>query len=71
MTHSGGKPHEVGDRGQRYEISFFDGEKRRVLGWTDIGEVAQTMASSVHKHPVWSEPEIRDRTADQTGQEPE
>lgn len=61
MTHSGGKPHAVGDRGQRYEVSYFDGEKRQVMGWTDDAEAARKMGDSVDKHPVWEFPQVRDR----------
>ena len=64
MTHSGGKPHAVGDRGQRYEVSFFDGEKRQVYGWTDDAETARKMGDSIDKHPVWGFPQVRDREAD-------
>lgn len=63
MTHSGGKPHQVGDRGQRYEVTFFDPDanRRRVLGWSPTAEGAQQMASAVESHPAWQSPEIRDR----------
>lgn len=63
MTHSGGKPHAVGDRGQRFEITFFDPEQdaRRVLGWSADAEGAQRMAASVSAHPSWRDPEVRDR----------
>ena len=43
MTHSGGKPHtNVGDKGQRYEVTFFDEEVnlRRVFGWSEDYEGA-------------------------------
>ncbi len=35
MTHSGGKPHQVGYRGQDYVVTVWDDEqqKRIVLGW--------------------------------------
>lgn len=65
MTHSGGKPHAVGDRGQRYEVSFFDPNlnRRRVFGWTDEIEVARRMADGIEKHPAWQFPQITDRHA--------
>ena len=65
MTHSGGKPHVVGDRGQRYEVSFYDPEqdKRRVLGWTDTPESAQKMAEAIEAHPSWQFAQIIDRDA--------
>lgn len=67
MTHSGGKPHAIGDRGQRYEISFTDemAKKghRRILGWTDIKGMADRMAASVEKHTGWSDGRVLDRQA--------
>lgn len=63
MTHSGGQPHAVGDRGQRYEVSFFNPttNQRQTLGWADDAESAQRMADSVEKHPSWQFPQITDR----------
>lgn len=65
MTINGGQPHAVGDRGQRFEITFFDPEARcrKVLGWCETKEGAQRMAAGVEKHPSWQLPEIRDRKA--------
>lgn len=70
MTHSGGKPHEVGDRGQRYQVTFFNPAKnqRQVLGWTDDAEAARRMADNVEKHPSWEYPQISDRLATQPPQ---
>ena len=64
MTYDGGKPHQVGDKGQRYEVTFFDPEAnaRRVLGWSDDPETARRMADSVEQHPAWGYPRITDRT---------
>ena len=64
MTHSGGKPHPVGDRGQRYEITFFNGKKRQVYGWTDNADNAHRICDSINKHPVWRLPQLRDRAVD-------
>lgn len=66
MTHSGGKPHNVGDRGQRYEVTFYDPSinARRVMGWSDTAEGAQSMAASIEAHPSWQFPQIRDRTVE-------
>ena len=63
MTHSGGKPHAVGDKGQRYEVSFYDPEmnKRRILGWTDKLENAQGMMTAIEGHPSWQFPQLLDR----------
>ncbi len=68
MTHSGGKPHQVGDRGQRFEVSFFDPaiNARRVLGWTTSVEDARRMADAVDAHPNWSYPWVTDRQAEDT-----
>lgn len=63
MTHSGGKPHHVGDKGQRYEVTYFDGERRQVFGWSVTPEGARTMANSIELHPSWEYPQIRDREA--------
>lgn len=63
MTHSGGKPHPVGDRGQRYEVSFLalGSNVRKALGWTDGMTTAQKLVEAIDAHPAWSDPEIRDR----------
>lgn len=66
MTHSGGKPHtNVGDRGQRYEVTYFDPREscRKVMGWATTSEAAQLMADSIDLHPSWQDPQIRDREA--------
>jgi len=63
MTHSGGKPHEVGDRGQRYEVTFYNpatGE-RQGYGWAASEGAANVMRDSVNKHPSWRYPRIKDR----------
>jgi len=51
------------DRGQRYEISFFDPrtKSRRVFGWSGNQAGANRMRDSIHKHPVWRDPKVRDR----------
>lgn len=63
MTHSGGKPHEVGDRGQRYEVSFYNPEtgKREKLGWAKTKEGADSMVAGINAHPSWRDPLIKDR----------
>lgn len=65
MTHSGGKTHAIGDRGQRYEVSFFNPAtgQRQSLGWSETAEGAQSMAESVEAHPSWEYPWITDRQA--------
>jgi hypothetical protein len=64
MTHSGGKPHAVGDRGQRYEVSYYDpySNTRKTFGWSDTIEGAQAFARSIELHPSMQFPKIRDRT---------
>lgn len=71
MTHSGGQAHEVGDRGQRYEITVFDHvHKRRVtLSWTDDIECARGMADGAELRPTWSDSKIHDRQAPGGAQE--
>ena len=66
MTHSGGKPHAVGDKGQRYEVRCIgitgcDDDGEAPVGWTDNIEVANRMVSGVNKHPSWHSPRIVDR----------
>lgn len=63
MTHSGGLTHEVGDRGQRYEVTFFDKteNRRRPLGWTNSHKSALQMMAAVDANPSWEFPQVRDR----------
>lgn len=63
MTHSGGKPHNVGDQGQRYEVSYFDLDtrQRKVFGWSNNLIGARVMCRSIRMHPAWEAPEIKDR----------
>ncbi len=65
MTIDGGKPHAVGDKGQRYEVSFYDPatNSRRVLGWCATAEGAQQMADGIEHHPSWAFPWVTDREA--------
>lgn len=64
MTHSGGKPHAVGDRGQRYQVTFFDesANKRKVFGWTNSAEDAANMATTLALRPNWTLAQVWDRT---------
>jgi len=64
MTWGGGKPHtNVGDRGQRYEVTYQDGDEgpRKVLGWSDTLDGAEGFCDAVRVHPSWRNPLIRDR----------
>ena len=65
MTHSGGKPHSVGDKGQRYEVTYFNPRtnRREVLGWTNDAEQARKMGDAIDAHPSWELPQVRDREA--------
>lgn len=65
MTHSGGKPHEVGDRGQRFEVSYQSAYafRRDVFGWADTPEGALRMAESISLNPSMTNPQIKDRQA--------
>lgn len=65
MTHSGGKEHAVGDRGQRWEVSFYNPatNKREVYGWTDDDATALSMSDCIEKHPSWQFGWITDRQA--------
>lgn len=57
-----GKPHPVGDRGQRYEITFLDADGvRKTLGWTGDADGAEQMANVIRSHPTWDSPAIIDR----------
>jgi hypothetical protein len=64
MSHSGGKPHNVGDRGQRYMVTYFDPRAgvRKTFGWSDDMEGAKAMVGCIEAHPAWQAPEVIDRT---------
>lgn len=68
MTINGGKPHAVGDRGQRYEVTFFNPatDKRQVLGWSETREGADSLVAGIDKHPTWRSPIVQDRKPDST-----
>lgn len=65
MTHSGGKPHAVGDRGQRFVVSFLPEEGslkgRMDFGYTNSADSAVKMVNSINAHPVWHTPRVSDR----------
>jgi hypothetical protein len=64
MTINGGKPHAVGDRGQRFEVTFFNPAtfKRQVLGWCETREDADKIVATMRDHPVWEQFQIEDRS---------
>lgn len=63
MTHSGGKPHEVGDRGQRYVVSVYDEaqNKRIDLALTNDIKHASEMATGAELRPSWKFAWVTDR----------
>jgi hypothetical protein len=66
MTHSGGKPHEVGDRGQRYELRYTDaysGEEK-VFGWSSTLATAEKMLCGIKIWPSANGGRIVDRQPD-------
>lgn len=64
MTHSGGKPHNVGDRGQRYEVlanGYPKDQTDNVIGWSDTLEGADRMMSAILRAPGCTSARIFDR----------
>ncbi len=63
MTHSGGKPHNVGDKGQRYEVRATGYPKPgvNVIGWNNSKEGADRMASAILTAPGCTASEVIDR----------
>ncbi len=66
MTHSGGKPHNVGDKGQRYEVraTGYPKPEKSVIGWSESLEGADRMALAIRKAPGCISTEIFDRRDD-------
>jgi hypothetical protein len=59
VTHSGGKPHAVGDRGQRYEIWCKNGDGHDMcVGYSNNPGAFKNM---VDLHPVWHSRRVVDR----------
>lgn len=62
MTHSGGQPHNVGDKGQRYAVTYYDDDGVvKGFGWSATIEGAEAMCQSVDLHPSMTRPMIYDR----------
>lgn len=64
MTHSGGKPHNVGDKGQRYEVRATGYPKENhmsVIGWSDDVVGAERMMKAILLAPRCTSAEIFDR----------
>jgi len=68
MTHSGGKPHNVGDQGQRFQIKAkgYPKEGWNVIGWTDDLKGAIAMAEAIEKAPSCLGTRIKDRVGRRT-----
>lgn len=66
MTWGGGKPHPVGDKGQRYEVRMtgYPQEGDNVLGWTDGLDSAERMMTAILKAPGCTSATIFDRKED-------
>lgn len=53
----------TGDRGQRYQVMFFDGAgNEQTLGWT-VDADGGGLVPGLKKHPVWKLSRIIDRHA--------
>lgn len=63
MTHSGGKPHRVGDQGQRFEVraTGWPADKETVVCWTATVEAAHSLMTSILKAPGCRRATIHDR----------
>ena len=63
MTHSGGKPHAVGDKGQRYEVRWEQVDKpgERVMGWALTENGAKQMAEGFALAPYVKRTWVVDR----------
>lgn len=64
MTHSGGKPHNVGDKGQRYEVvanGYPKNQTDNVIGWCDTLEGAERLMTAILKAPGCTSVRIFDR----------
>lgn len=71
MTINGGKPHAVGDRGQRYEVRCTDPEKKQgsddlgaemIIGWCRTLHSVRSLVAGIKLHPAWHTPHVIDRT---------
>ncbi len=68
MTHSGGKPHNVGDKGQQYEVraTGYPSDGENVIGWSATIEGAQRMMTAILKAPGCTSASIFDRELNAT-----
>jgi hypothetical protein len=68
VTHSGGRPHSVGDRGQRYEVraTGYPKAEMTVIGWCTDTDGAEKMASAIRQAPGCTSVEIYDRQEDKS-----
>lgn len=67
MTHSGGKPHNVGDKGQRFQLSAFGypKEEKSVIGWHSTREGINRMRDAISSAPRCQGTEVFDRETDE------
>lgn len=66
MTIDGGKPHAVGDKGQRYEVrckgmTGCDDDEPAAIGWCNTLAGVKQFVRGIDAHPVWHSPFIIDR----------
>ena len=64
MTHSGGKPHNVGDKGQRYEVlanGYPKDQTDNIIGWSNTLEGARSMMEAIILAPRCTSARIFDR----------
>jgi hypothetical protein len=56
-----GDRERVGDRGQRFEVRYLDGDElEHVIGWT-TDPAGGGLVEVINKHPVWHAPRVIDR----------
>ena len=68
MTHSGGKSHNVGDKGQRYEVraTGYPKPDKSIIGWSNDLDGAEIMAAAIRLAPGCTSTEIFDRQDDKS-----
>lgn len=65
MTHSGGKPHNVGTgEGMRFAVTFLMNGERKTFGHSNTMEGCAAMLRSIELHPSMTAGEIVDRDAE-------
>lgn len=57
-----GRDVPVGDRGQRFEVRYLDGDNVvRIMGWTDYQSRVIAMKRAIRLHPEWHSGHVVDR----------